>query len=234
MKKYYIEDEELGRIIFQIHATARRFVFRSKADGLEVTVPRFATRKEMLEVIGHNRERLKALLNKSQTVKLKEGDVIETRTFRIAISCGLSPSVSFRLQGGVLDICCPKGTDFASRQVQLILTKGIIRFIRQAAEEYLPARLAVLAQERDLTYSGASVSFGRKRLGKCDSRKHITLSYYLMFLPPSISDYVICHELAHLREMNHGAAFHKLCDDYCGGKEKQLEKALKAFHFPVE
>ena len=50
-------------------------------------------------------------------------------------------------------------------------------------------------------------------------------------LPESLVDYVICHELAHLQQMNHGPKFHELCNRYCGGEELALRKQLRTFTF---
>lgn len=70
-------------------------------------------------------------------------------------------------------------------------------------------------------------------LGKCTSQGIITLNPKLAFMPADLRRFVVCHELAHLSEMNHSAAFHRLCDSYLGGREAELNRAVKAFRFPV-
>lgn len=73
-----------------------------------------------------------------------------------------------------------------------------------------------------------------RALGRCNSNGVIQLSPRLMFLPEDLRRYVICHELAHLSEMNHSEAFHALCDKYTEGRERELDKRLKAFRFPID
>ena len=77
------------------------------------------------------------------------------------------------------------------------------------------------------------VGRGMRKLGHCTAKKVIQLSRNLMFLPEPLVRYIICHELAHLTHMNHSPQFHALCDRYTGGHEKELEKQLRHFHFPI-
>ena len=72
-----------------------------------------------------------------------------------------------------------------------------------------------------------------RKLGHCTSKKVIQLSRNLMFMPEDLIRYIICHELAHLTHMNHSPEFHALCDRYTGGHEKDLERQLRQFRFPI-
>ena len=57
----------------------------------------------------------------------------------------------------------------------------------------------------------------------------LLLSYYLMLLPAHLMDYVILHELAHTREMNHGPRFWELLDWMTEGRALALRKELRAY-----
>ncbi|WP_168185202.1 M48 metallopeptidase family protein [Duncaniella dubosii] len=79
------------------------------------------------------------------------------------------------------------------------------------------------------------IAHGRTVLGTCYPRqRRIRLSYLNVFLPPELRDYIIRHELAHLTEPGHTAAFHTLCDRYCSGRESQLTHSLRNYHWPVD
>ena len=80
---------------------------------------------------------------------------------------------------------------------------------------------------------GWEISRGHRILGNCDSQGIIRLSLVLIFLPPHLREYVICHEIAHLSEMNHSQRFHALLDSYLAGHEKELMKELKSFRWPI-
>ncbi len=71
----------------------------------------------------------------------------------------------------------------------------------------------------------------RSRWGSCSSSNHITLNTHLIKVPPECLDYVIVHELCHLREMNHGPGFYRLQNAILPDW-RQRKQALRCFHVP--
>lgn len=78
-----------------------------------------------------------------------------------------------------------------------------------------------------------AISTGFRTLGTCSAKGVISLSYVLVFLPADLRDYIICHELAHLSEMNHSPRFHDLLNRYLDGREALLAAQLRNFSWPV-
>jgi predicted metal-dependent hydrolase len=56
-------------------------------------------------------------------------------------------------------------------------------------------------------YGRVSIRNTTSRWGSCSSKKNLNFSYRVFFLPPHLREYVLVHELCHLKEMNHGPAF---------------------------
>ncbi len=79
--------------------------------------------------------------------------------------------------------------------------------LRREAEKLLPQRLAILAERHNYHYKQVRVRKLTSRWGSCSHDKTISLSYYLMQLPWQLIDYVLLHELAHTKQLNHGPAF---------------------------
>lgn len=236
MERLEWNDRELGTIFLTVRSTARHFVFRVKDGHVAATIPPDTDFGCFADVLENYRERLRAMLRKAEATRppFGEGDIVVSRAFTAVFHYVPSPRFVFQLKDNCLHIGCPSAFRMETPSVQAAMVKGLKRFVKRSAEAYLPVRLKELAASLGLTCGSVSIASGRQQLGRCDSRRNIALSYYLMFLPDRLIDYVICHELAHLTEMNHSASFHDLCNRYCGGKEKELRKELRTFRFPVD
>ena len=101
--------------------------------------------------------------------------------------------------------------------------------MKKSAGEFLPPLLKFWAEKFGLTYRKVRITGAKSRWGSCTSRGTISLSCYLMLLPVNLMDYVILHELAHTKEMNHGPEFWKLLDSMTEGNSHQLRAQLRKF-----
>jgi len=83
-----------------------------------------------------------------------------------------------------------------------------------AARE-LPPRVLALAAQHDLTVHRVTVRNQRSRWGSCSRRGTISLNWRLVQTPETVRDYIILHELAHLRQMNHSSKFWAEVERFC-------------------
>jgi predicted metal-dependent hydrolase len=93
---------------------------------------------------------------------------------------------------------------------------------QEYAKTYLLEKLDKIAREYRLFYDKVSIRDQKTRRGTCSSDKHIGLNWRLVKMPEYIAQYVICHELAHLHEMNHGPKFWALVDKIYPDKDKAM------------
>ena len=89
--------------------------------------------------------------------------------------------------------------------------------LRARAAVELPPLLMQRAAELGLTVAGVSIRNQRSRWGSCGREGQITLNWRLVLMPPAIRDYVIVHELMHLRRMDHSPAYWALVAAVCPG-----------------
>ncbi len=94
-----------------------------------------------------------------------------------------------------------------------------VEVLRARAKRQLPARLAELAGRYGFQPSQVRIKHNRSNWGSCSARGNINLNLNLVRVAPHLRDYVLLHELCHLRHANHGPAFHSLleslCEDLC-------------------
>jgi len=104
--------------------------------------------------------------------------------------------------------------------------REILKYYKQEAKAYILLRCKELAEENWFTYTWIRITSATTRWGSCSSKKTLNFSYRLIMAPPESIDYVIIHELCHLRQMNHSAKFwkevHTIMPEY-----KKHEKHLK-------
>ena len=87
--------------------------------------------------------------------------------------------------------------------------------LRTLAREELGRRLQALAADHGLKVSGVTIRNQRSRWGSCSRAGRIALNYRLVQMPPHVRDYVLLHELMHLKEQNHSRRFWRLVEAAC-------------------
>ena len=108
-------------------------------------------------------------------------------------------------QDGVF--CLPRGGEEQLRQQAQLL-------YRQIAREELTRRVAFYAPKLGVQPAGLRINGAKGRWGSCSGRKSLNFSWRLMLAPEHCVNYVVVHELCHLRERGHGQRFKDLMDTY--------------------
>ena len=99
--------------------------------------------------------------------------------------------------------------------------------MREEARAVLTPKLREAAARYGFPFKGRmAVKNNVSNWGSCSSKGNINLNMRLILLPEHLQDYVILHELCHLRYPDHGPAFHALLDSLLGGREKELQREL--------
>lgn len=86
--------------------------------------------------------------------------------------------------------------------------------LRLAAKKYLFERTQYFADLTGLHPLNVKIGGAKKRFGSCSSGGNISYSYLLMLYPPKAIDYVVLHEICHLKFMNHSENFYELVSRY--------------------
>ncbi len=93
--------------------------------------------------------------------------------------------------------------------------RAIDREAWERAKRELPPRLLDLARQHQLTVTRVSIRNQQWRWGSCSPNGHICLNWRLVAMPDWVRDYVLVHELMHLKRMDHSPKFWKLVAEAC-------------------
>jgi predicted metal-dependent hydrolase len=207
---------------FVRHRRARRYVLRLCSDGAaRVTVPRGGSVAEGKCFAERNLAWLQKQLLKQATQPIREkvwvaGTEILFRGERVRLETGQETGL----------------VHFGTEALRLAdaahdLRPAIERYLWKLAVRELSARVVELAAMHGFPVRRVTVRNQRSRWGSCSRRGTISLNWRLIQTPRFVSDYILLHELAHLKEMNHSARFWsevaRLCPDFRGA-ESWLKK----------
>ncbi len=231
----YIEDKEFGKIYVELRRgmTSVRFTYYS--DGhLLMRAPLGVSLADLQRMVDANREQLRRL-PRPEGVTFQFGQVIKCFGCSVAIEPQHTHPgyILNRWEGDTLHVCPHKNASLDDEAIKRTISKVIGRAMEIQAEKVLLPFAREVADGLGLKPAGFEVGRGMRKLGHCTAKRVIQLSRNLMFLPEPLVRYIICHELAHLTHMNHSPEFHALCDQYCNGQEKALERQLRQFRFPI-
>jgi predicted metal-dependent hydrolase len=209
------------RIDFVRRRRARRYILRVQSDGsLRVTLPRGGSKREAMAFVATQRrwverERARVLAERGP-VEWDDGSAIlvEGRAVRIVIQEEASGRAAI----------------YGDRRVPLedgaAVRDAIEADLRALARERLVPRLAALASAHRLQVTRVTIRNQRSRWGSCSPAGAIALNFRLVQVPPEVRDYVLVHELMHLRQQNHSRRFWRLVEAACPGF-RDAERWLK-------
>jgi predicted metal-dependent hydrolase len=107
------------------------------------------------------------------------------------------------------------------------VARKVLQWYAQQALPDFKRRVELVAAQMGEKIISVALSNAKSRWGSCNSRKQIRLNWRLIQAPPHIIQYVVCHEMAHLKEMNHSARFYAVQASLFPQHE-QAEKELRA------
>jgi hypothetical protein len=202
-----------GRTLeYGLKRSARRTIgFTIDGGGLTITAPRWVTLADIEAAIAGKQRWIFAKLSEWQTrteqralprIEWRDGARIPFLGKPVTVALGSSHgALRFDLEAAVLALALPAHAD--AQQIK----DRVQGWLQTEAKRVFGERLDVYAQKLGVAFKGYALSSAATRWGSCSSDGRIRLNWRLIHFPLSIVDYVVAHELAHLREMNHSPRF---------------------------
>jgi predicted metal-dependent hydrolase len=199
-------------IVFQRSDRAHHYRLTLRRDGVAVaTIPARGSEREARLFVEQHREWLDRARER-QKLRPKSAAVWTLGTH--VLWRGELQEIRPAIQGERPEVCLGADT-FRVPQLQGDIRPTLeAHFIRRGRIE-LPARTWELAAETGVEVKSVTVRNQRSRWGSCSSGGIISLNWRLIQTPYSVRDYIIYHELMHLREMNHSDRFWRRVEEVC-------------------
>lgn len=206
MKKF--DDEVLGTVTVKFNPLSRSIRMRLSPRGdVTVTVPKHTPMMVIRRAIRQARGELSQMRDASRPEPYRNGDAIGHSHTLAIVESSLAVKSTATLKARTIVVTVPTNSDTLGDDVQSLIRDKVVMVLRREAKAYLPKRLETLAQRHGYNYETIRFPHAISRWGSCSSSGTISLNISLMKLPLDLIDYVILHELAHTRQMNHSKAF---------------------------
>lgn len=112
------------------------------------------------------------------------------------------------------------------RKEQLTFSDKELCELKARAEAVIPQRVEYFSRLVGLKPSAVKINFAKTRFGSCSAKNSLNFSAFLMLYPDEAIDYVVVHELAHIKHHNHSKDFYSLIEKYMPDY-KERAKLLK-------
>ncbi|MFC4930435.1 M48 family metallopeptidase [Massilia sp. GCM10023247] len=242
------DDPPLRRIVlgqyavdYELKRSSRRSIgFMIDDDGLHVTAPRRAILPDIDNAIRAKQRWILTKLHERGERRAKRAERAPLRWVDGACLPYLGGEITLRLQEAARSHCA---FDPETRELRVGVTPGLsewqlkerIKLWFQAeAKRLFVERLDLYAPQLDVHYRSLTLSSAGTRWGSCTVAGNIRLNWRLVHYALPLVDYVVVHELAHLREMNHSPRFWAVVGsvfaDYDGAR---LELRRRSHEMPV-
>jgi len=211
-------------IVYRLKQSQRtrgiRLEIRSET-GLTVVVPRKYTQQQVLDILRQKAGWILRHLSTGKPVQMPlftpeagHGDRLffMGRNIELAINQGGSTYSSAVLNGNKLMV----STGARNGAIPKILEK----WYRQQAALIFKQKADSYKELMGVRYNTIFIRGQKTRWGSCSPAGNLTLNWKLLMAPEDVVDYVVIHELAHLKHMNHSKKFWTIVDQYCPNWKK--------------
>lgn len=209
-RQILIQDQILE---YELRRSKRRSIgFLIADEGLRITAPRWVTLTDIEQAIQEKQQWIitklrekRELVNKrlQATTRWEDGARLPYlgNHLTLRISHQNRTTATYDAEQNTLHISLRP--DYHEQQLKDLVQN----WLKQEAKRVFNQRMPVFAQRLSVNYHSMSLSSAGTRWGSCTSQGKIRLNWRLIHFSPEIIDYVIAHELSHLREMNHSPQF---------------------------
>lgn len=195
------------------------------ADKIEVVAPLKVSERRIQAFVQTQQDWIKNALKRvtaktRATARLAPSQYIDGaripylgRQLALQISTGKTKTVRIELQDdGLLCVRLPAG--IAEEQSSMLIQEALIRWMKAQAKHHTQQLIDLHAPRFALFPRSIRIKTQKSRWGSCGPNNDINLNWLLMLAPPTMLEYVVIHELCHIKHKNHSQAFWQLVAEH--------------------
>ena len=194
-------------VFIRRHKTARRIVLRYQPlrGAIGITLPRYATLRQGLDFLASKQEWIAGeVLHHRRKIPFQDGEMIPV----------LGRNYTFKHAGGRGIVTVTDDTILVHGAPEF-MARRMRDWIKHTAYETISLLAHAHAMQLDVSIKKISVRDTGSHWGSCSAEGRLSFSWRLAFAPKEVLEYVVCHEVAHLVELNHSKAFWRIVASLC-------------------
>ena len=202
-----LAEKQMGLVSLRQSKRAKRLIFKASiSNGFEIVLPNFYDDKWVIETI----------VKRKTKIEDQIALIIESRMELKPVSITLPPTKeTWSVIYGTLKRDAPDNIVEANGRLELADKCDDVfwgptvlqNWLHIKATEYLPQRLDMVSRKLGLPYNKVTIKRQKTRWGSCSIRRNINLNRNLMLMRGDVVDYILHHELVHLKVLNHSSKF---------------------------
>ena len=200
------DDSEFGKIMVRRSSRARSMKATVAPTGeLRISLPSYVPLFMAKRMVATSRQDIRNLLKAVRPALTLQDGMQIGKSHTLHIRQG--SAYSLKRSGQQLILTLADSISLSDPTIVSDARSMITATLRKEAKHHLPWRLEHLAGVHGFTYASVRFTHASSRWGSCNQNKAISLNIALMNLPFELIDYVLIHELAHTKHLNHSTSF---------------------------
>lgn len=232
MAQKIIQHPDWGPVLLRKNNRAKRLILRIREGQVQVTLPQYVPYQTGIDLVNDKKVWIEEQLTKARAKEQLDWSFeLSIRDKVLQLQPHEADTLQIQSINQQLILSLPASTDLSVPEGQATLRHALVEVLRHEAKAYLPQRTHQLAAQHGILIRKVFIKNVKTRWGSCSSAGNINLSLYLMLLPDVWMDYVITHELAHVKHPNHSPAFWAHLEGLMPGAGA-IDQALKEYRRP--
>lgn len=215
----------IGEILISKRSNSKHIKIRIVGSKVTISIPKWVPYKMAVKYAEKKKHWI--IENTRVKTRFKSGLKIG-KQHQLIINRSFNELIRTKITTTEIRISIPNNQNLLEDKVQLKIKKACEKALLYECEDLLTDKISELSALYNLEFNKLSFKRMKSRWGSCDANKNITINTHIIQLPYRIIEYVLIHELAHTKHMNHGSDFWQLIEK-CIPDYKNFKKQLKTY-----